>query len=136
MFDAWAAYDAVADGVFVQWIDLDLVDRELLASLLATLLDAFSEVRIYRPFFRGTALFVASNAPLAIEAHAPVALAAAPQVASAAPMTAGRVATLLGGEVRGGLVPAGLVVAEAGHVGRHDLPAGQRDDRAAGAGAV
>lgn len=67
----------VPDGVFVQWIDLDLVDRELLASLLATLLDAFDDVRVYRPFFRGTALFAASNAPLAIETHAPLALAAA-----------------------------------------------------------
>lgn len=68
----------VPDGVFVQWIDLELVDRELLASLLATLLDAFSDVRVYRPFFRGTALFMASNAPLAVEVHAAAALAAAP----------------------------------------------------------
>ncbi len=66
------------DGVFVQWIDLDLVDRPLLASVLATLLDAFPEVRVYRPFFRGTALFLASAVPLAVEANAARALAAAP----------------------------------------------------------
>ncbi len=65
-------------GVFVQWIDLDLVDRPLLSSILATLLDAFPNVRVYRPFFRGTALFLASAAPLDVEAHAARALAAAP----------------------------------------------------------
>ena len=58
------------DGVFVQWIDLDLVDQPLLGSLVATLLDAFPHVRIYRPFFRGTALFLASGAPLDVEANA------------------------------------------------------------------
>jgi spermidine synthase len=67
-----------ADGVFVQWIDLDLVDRPLLGSVLATLLDAFPHVRVYRPFFRGTALFLASPAPLAVEANAARALALAP----------------------------------------------------------
>ena len=65
-----------ADGVFVQWIDLELVDQPLLASLLATLLDAFPNVRVYRPFFRGTALFLASVAPLDVEANAVRALAA------------------------------------------------------------
>jgi spermidine synthase len=67
------------DGVFVQWIDLGLVDRPLLGSLLATLLDAFPHLRVYRPFFRGTALFLASTAPLAVEANAVRALAAAPR---------------------------------------------------------
>ncbi|MCC6764337.1 MAG: fused MFS/spermidine synthase, partial [Deltaproteobacteria bacterium] len=67
------------DGVFVQWIDLDLVDQPLFATLLATLLDTFPEVRVYRPFFRGTALFLASAAPLAVEANAGRALAAAPR---------------------------------------------------------
>jgi spermidine synthase len=66
------------DGVFVQWIDLDLVDRPLFASLLATLLDTYAHVRVYRPFFRGTALFIASDAALAVEANADRALAAAP----------------------------------------------------------
>ncbi len=66
------------DGVFVQWIDLDLIDQPLLSSLLATLLDAFPHVRVYRPFFRGTALFIASPSPLAVEANAARALAAAP----------------------------------------------------------
>ncbi|MCC6850017.1 MAG: fused MFS/spermidine synthase [Deltaproteobacteria bacterium] len=68
-----------ADGVFVQWIDLELVDRPLFATILATLLDAFPEVRVYRPFFRGTALFLASAAPLAVEANAARAIAAAPR---------------------------------------------------------
>src|SRR5204863_8503442 len=66
------------DRVFVQWIDLDLVDRPLLGSLLATLLDAFPHVRVYRPFFRSMALFLASPAALAVEANAARALAAAP----------------------------------------------------------
>ncbi len=65
-------------GVLVQWIDLDLVDQAMLASLAATLLDAFPEVRIYRPFFRGTAIFLASDTPLAVEATSPQALAASP----------------------------------------------------------
>jgi spermidine synthase len=65
-------------GVFVQWIDLDLVDAPLLGSLLATVLDAFPHVRVYRPFFRGTALFLASGAPLAVEANAARTLAASP----------------------------------------------------------
>jgi hypothetical protein len=64
--------------VFVQWIDLDLVDPPLLGSLVATLLDAFPQVRIYRPFFRGTALFLASGAPLEVEANAARAIAASP----------------------------------------------------------
>ena len=62
----------------MQWIDLDLVDRPLFASLLATLLDTYAHVRVYRPFFRGTALFIASDAALAVEANADRALAAAP----------------------------------------------------------
>jgi len=65
-------------GVFVQWIDLEIVDRSLLSALLATLGDAFPNVRVYRPFFRGTALFLASAAPLDVETHAARALAAAP----------------------------------------------------------
>ena len=65
-------------GVFVQWIDLDIVDRPLLSALLATLGDAFPHVRVYRPFFRGTALFLASTAALDVETHAVRALAAAP----------------------------------------------------------
>lgn len=65
-------------GVFMQWIDLEIVDRPLLSTLLATLGEAFPNVRIYRPFFRSTALFLASAAPLDVETHAARALAVAP----------------------------------------------------------
>ncbi len=67
-------------GVFVQWIDLDIVDQPLFASLLATLVETYPHVRVYRPFFRSTALLIASTTPLAVEANASRALDAAPVV--------------------------------------------------------
>jgi spermidine synthase len=83
-------------GVFVQWIDLEIVDRSLLSSLLATLGDAFPNVRVYRPFFRGTALFLASAAALDVETHAARAVAAAPnELARAGILTAEDVAAAL-----------------------------------------
>jgi spermidine synthase len=65
------------DGVFVQWIGSSFVDEPLLRSLLATLLDVFPHVRLYRPVPPGL-LFVASAAPLDVEASVSRALAAAP----------------------------------------------------------
>jgi spermidine synthase len=70
------------DGVFVQWMGLAFVDAELLRSLLATLLEVFPHVLVYRPAPMGV-LFAASPAPLAPELAVPRALAgpAAPQLA-------------------------------------------------------
>jgi spermidine synthase len=64
-------------GVFVQWIGLSFVDEDLLRSLLATLRSVFPNVRIYRPSPNGV-LFLASAAPLDVEANAAAAIAAAP----------------------------------------------------------
>jgi spermidine synthase len=71
------------DGVFVQWIGLSFVDETLLRSLLATLLDVFPHVRLYRPVPTGL-LFLASAAPLDVEASVSRALAAAPDDLAAA----------------------------------------------------
>jgi spermidine synthase len=64
------------DGVFVQWIGLSFVDEDLLRSLLATLRSVFPHVRVYRPGPAGV-LFLASAAPLDVEANAAAAIAAA-----------------------------------------------------------
>ncbi|MEM9557593.1 MAG: fused MFS/spermidine synthase [Acidobacteriota bacterium] len=50
-------------GVFLQWIGLRFVDRELLASLVTTLQDTFAHVEVYRPPPSGAALLVASQRP-------------------------------------------------------------------------
>ena len=50
-------------GVFVQWIDINFVNPELLKSLAATLLDVFSHVRLYRPADHAL-VFLASTAPI------------------------------------------------------------------------
>lgn len=55
------------DGVFLQWIGLRFVDRNLLASLVATLRDTFEHVEVYRPPPTGAALLVASQRPLALQ---------------------------------------------------------------------
>jgi len=68
----------VPDGVFVQWIGLAFVDEDLLRSLLATLRSVFPNVRVYRPSPNGV-LFLASAAPLDVEASAAAAIAAAPE---------------------------------------------------------
>jgi spermidine synthase len=50
------------DGVFVQWMGLGFVDEALLETLVATLLDVFPHVRVYRPA-PGGLLFTASPVP-------------------------------------------------------------------------
>jgi spermidine synthase len=54
------------NGVFVQWMNVIFMDEELLRSLTATLLDVFTEVRVYRPD-PNTMVFLASDAPLDLE---------------------------------------------------------------------
>jgi predicted membrane-bound spermidine synthase len=53
-------------GVFVQWMNVTFLDEPLLRSLTATLLQAFGEVRLYRPD-PNTLVFLASTKPLQIE---------------------------------------------------------------------
>jgi spermidine synthase len=65
-------------GVFVQWIELNYVDEPLFRSLVATLLDVFPNVRVYRPVYRSGVLFVSSDQPLPIEETAARAIAASP----------------------------------------------------------
>jgi predicted membrane-bound spermidine synthase len=50
-------------GIFVQWIGLAFVDEPLLRSIVATLLEAFPEVAVFRPV-AGAVLFAASNAEI------------------------------------------------------------------------
>ena len=64
-------------GVFVQWIGLDYVDRPLLQSLVATLLEVFPEVSLFQPVGMAV-LFAASDAPLEPLASAARALAERP----------------------------------------------------------
>ncbi|MEJ1960767.1 MAG: fused MFS/spermidine synthase [Gammaproteobacteria bacterium] len=54
-------------GVFVQWMNVAFLDEALLRSLTATLLEAFGNVRLYRPD-PNTLLFLASSTPLDVEA--------------------------------------------------------------------
>lgn len=54
------------DGVFLQWINWQFVDKELLRSLAATLQDAFVNVRLYQ-HSPAVLHFVASDGPLNIE---------------------------------------------------------------------
>ena len=65
-------------GVFVQWIELNYVDEPLFRSLVATLLDVFPNVRVYRPVYRSGVLFLSSDAPLPVEEAAVRAIAASP----------------------------------------------------------
>jgi spermidine synthase len=57
-----------SDGVFVQWMNVIFMDEDLLRSLTATLLDVFSDVRVYRPD-PNTVVFLASDQPLDLEAQ-------------------------------------------------------------------
>jgi predicted membrane-bound spermidine synthase len=50
-------------GVFVQWMGAEFTDAALMRSLVATLLDVYREVRVYRPS-NTTLLYMASDAPL------------------------------------------------------------------------
>ncbi len=63
-------------GVFVQWIGMSFVDAEVLASLLATLLEVFPALEVFMPE-PAVLIFVASQAPLDTLASAPRALAGA-----------------------------------------------------------
>jgi hypothetical protein len=53
-------------GIFVQWSNVYFLDADLLRSMVATLLDVFSHVRLYRPD-PNTLLFLASDLPMAPE---------------------------------------------------------------------
>lgn len=65
------------DGVFVQWIGLSFVDEFLLRSLVATLLEVFPWVEVYRPE-PNAVLFIASRTALDPAAAAAVAIARDP----------------------------------------------------------
>jgi spermidine synthase len=64
------------DGVFVQWLGLALVNDPLFRSLVGTLRSVFPFVRVYSPPPQGrtAAVFIASNAPLDLEATAGLAI--------------------------------------------------------------
>ena len=70
-------------GVFVQWIGLAFVDDPLVRSLVATLRSVFAHVRVYRPGNQAALLFVASDAPLDLEARVAEARRAAPEALAA-----------------------------------------------------
>lgn len=55
-------------GVFVQWMNVQFMDEDLLRSLTATLLSVYPEVRAYRPD-PNTLVFLASDLPLNLELH-------------------------------------------------------------------
>jgi spermidine synthase len=64
-------------GVFVQWLGLGYIDADLLRILVATLLDAFTHVRVYQPT-PGDLLLLASEQPLDLTGRVNDALKAAP----------------------------------------------------------
>ena len=76
-FFSLAASHLEPGGVFVQWIGLAFVDQDLLRSLVATLLDVFPHVALFRPS-AGAVLFAASDRPIDPVATAGAALAATP----------------------------------------------------------
>lgn len=55
-------------GVFVQWMNVQFMDEDLLRSLTATLLSVYPEVRAYRPD-PSTVVFLASDLPINPEQH-------------------------------------------------------------------
>jgi spermidine synthase len=65
------------DGVLAQWMGLPFLDEGLLRSLLATLLEVFDHVRVYRPYAASIVL-LASRSPFDFAASASRALAADP----------------------------------------------------------
>lgn len=67
------------DGVFLQWIGLPFVDEDLFRSLLAALNESFAHVRVYQPPPGAGVLFLASAAPLPVEATAARAIESAPE---------------------------------------------------------
>ena len=56
-------------GVFLQWMNSQLVDEALLRTLAATLTGEFEHVRLYQPT-TGVLMFLASDAPLDVELEA------------------------------------------------------------------
>ena len=64
-------------GVFVQWIGVSFVDEPLLRSIVATLLEVFPEVAVFRPV-AGSVLFAASSVKIDPVMTAELALAASP----------------------------------------------------------
>lgn len=64
-------------GVFVQWIGLTMVDPPTLGSLLATLGSVFPQVETFSPEPGAAALFLASEAPVGLDATAATAAIAA-----------------------------------------------------------
>ncbi|MBW2495365.1 MAG: fused MFS/spermidine synthase, partial [Deltaproteobacteria bacterium] len=65
------------DGVFVQWIGIAFVDEALLRSIVATLLEVFPQVAVFRPI-AGSVLFAASHREIDPVATAAIALEASP----------------------------------------------------------
>jgi spermidine synthase len=53
-------------GVFVQWMNVNFMDEDLMRSLTATLLSVYPELRVYRPD-PTTIVFLASDQPLLVE---------------------------------------------------------------------
>ena len=53
-------------GVFLQWMNAEFVDEDLLRTLAATLMEEFEYVRLYHPWTR-VLMFMASDAPLDVE---------------------------------------------------------------------
>jgi len=56
------------EGVFVQWINSEFVEEQLLRTLAATLLAEFEHVRLYHPSTQ-VLMFLASEAPLDVESQ-------------------------------------------------------------------
>ena len=54
------------DGVFVQWINSEFVEEQLLRTLTATLVDEFANVRLYHPAAQ-VLMFLASDESLDLE---------------------------------------------------------------------
>jgi spermidine synthase len=69
------------DGVFVQWMGLGFIDEALLKSLVATLVDVFPHVRVYRPV-PGGLLFTASASPFEPEHKAAAVLRSTPRLSA------------------------------------------------------
>jgi len=51
-------------GVLAQWLGMPFVDESLLRSVLATLIDVFPHVEVYRPPPGGALIFMASDQPI------------------------------------------------------------------------
>ena len=66
------------EGVFTQWIGVDFISEPLFRTLLATLLDVFPHVEVYRPV-PPALLFVASNEPVGVLANVEAAIDGSPQ---------------------------------------------------------